>query len=425
MNIKIGNTKIIDNIKNVDFNDSQIGDQMLFVDNSYRDIMINNEYIEKEIDEYIFYFINNLRYNNSLINLLRGKLTFDFFRSYEEDYPNDQLETSGIYNENEESESISLISINSKNFIYNGNIKLNDSFKYVIDSNTILEKIYKQINSHLLYKNTNDTFTFIKDDIKTYYHYLINDISNGLYVCFIIEYALNTKTQLFDSNKYCIICDKNYYFTIDNESFNNLFDFVIKNNNTNIFKQECENNIEKFKNKLKIFNYNSIDIIMDDFKRTQIISLMDYDLSYEDYCKQLLPLYENDKTNLKFYVIQKLNTFRNESICLVNGQSIMEYRLEKNDRIICQELFNYYKNYSPIVNVFNGSIINKNYSILYKDVEHMIIKSHNNTKYYKFLNGYTINIPNDIWNKECKNEIQQIKDKFNLIKKLEEEQNEK
>ncbi len=82
MELKIGNTRIVDCIEDVDFNNVMLGDQFLIMKAYNTDVFVENK--TKQIQDYMLYFTESMKYNNSLIKLKLNYISNSIYNDNED-----------------------------------------------------------------------------------------------------------------------------------------------------------------------------------------------------------------------------------------------------------------------------------------------------------------------------------------------------
>lgn len=408
MELKIGNTRIVDCIEDVDFNNVMLGDQFLIMKAYNTDIFVESK--TKQIQDYMLYFTESMKYNNSLIKLKLNYISNSIYNDNEDNL-------TSIANINK-TNTITILNINNKKYIINNNIILNSEInidiKYEHDS--FIKNVKENIEMFNYRKYINlDYSIFSNNNENIIYHYLIVKMTNDLYLVFCICYKLELDSCFFKKEKICFITDKEKFSFIPINDFDNLLDFLQKNNLESSFFDE-ETCFESFKHKLNIFNYSLFDIIYDKHKRFNFLNLLKNNINEVKFEKKLCPLYESNK--LKLHVLYDKYLLNCDYVIVIDGKQESLYSIKNKEEMrICEEIISYFNDHFKIINIFNGEIINDQYKIKYKDCTGAIVKFKNSiyeNTYYKIINGYYIKTKFI-----DKNFIKELKERYKMNKKLE------
>lgn len=456
MNVKIGNSIIIGDIKQINFDDLKLGDQITLFEEKYID----------EID-LNFNNIKNMIMTDNFINML-----YSF--NVNETSPIIHIEDCGNFKEEEwnniltkdKDEIIDKLvdefDFESKNY-YDGYLKLN---------NNIIK--LKNINNETFYKrNINDLVKFTKDIDNCKYKnndYFIKELYNEC--LYILNNKNKTKINRINQEQGSTI--QSLFVPIDNNNchtYTALF-FIIKNNITdnnlistsksvllmddngnfvdittfissfediyNLIRND-DPNFHTFDRLLQISKYDIHDYIKNNKILEEITSefCTQFDINKSKIKEIFKPLYQDKCNDIEVF----RNTIKKEHSVKVKiyqhkkeiSSYILEYEKDKLDINVLNAYkigksilhFNIYNYNIPKLNPKNGKIYykNKKYNnedarILYKDNSTIIVKNVIKTLYFYKLNDYFINV-DYIDNEDKRNKlINEIKDRKKLLDTL-------
>ena len=209
MELKIGNTILVDDILNVNFKNSKLADQIMVISQKETYLMVNGEEQCKMINEYKSYFIDDLKYNNSLINLNSTQLDVYHSREYDEDDNDDRL-YSNISVEKED-DKIAILNFNGKNYMFKDELfidqDINDDDNIMYDS--FVKEAKNNIESNYFTEKKVNLFKHIikQENNNVYYHYLTIKTSDDLLFIFCIYCKLELDSCFFENEKFCMVMD--------------------------------------------------------------------------------------------------------------------------------------------------------------------------------------------------------------------------
>ena len=429
MELKIGNTILVDDILNVNFKNSKLADQIMVISQKETYLMANGEEQCKMINEYKSYFIDDLKYNNSLINLNSTQLDVYHSREYDEDDNDDRL-YSNISVEKED-DKIAILNFNGKNYMFKDELfidqDINDDDNIMYDS--FVKEAKNNIESNYFTGKKVNLFKHIirQENNNVYYHYLTIKTSDDLLFIFCIYCELELDSYFFKNEKFCMVMDNERFEFLNVSEFYPLLDFLIDNKEYNfLYDKEEKINIENFKYKLKCIKYSLFDIISDSSKLFELSSLFNFDISTNLFKEKLVPVYKNEKLNLVIYILHNKKFNDGYYAITINGEEKSMHSIDdKNTKDICNEIINYFCRNSRMINIFTGKINEVICDLIYEDISGLIIKEKTafgyKKVYYKKIEDCYVKVQQSYGDVDNNDFIKEIEERSKMKDILEED----